>query len=667
MKHKFIILLCICCLSNSNTFSQLLLNEDFDYKMGYLTVTGFDNVSNGKWGVASGAQAGSMALNVDTGNLTYNGYYSALNTNKFRYINPWGSDYDRAYTTFAPQYNGTVFCSFLINIKNIDTNSYLAKDYLLTFLGSTFLVRRTGFNNNISINFGVHGRTFDPFTINNISTQITHLIVFAYKFELGTADSNYIWVDPNIDKMPAPDLAIALDYKPDSNIMNHNSILLGGGGYTLFEIDAIHVGKTWKDIMGVGMPSYNIEIINTTNADNGDAEWMGVRAKLHGIVYNKNQAKRGIKFLLRDATGGITIIDTIHNYTNIPTEGDSIEVKGTVFSDRGLVSFALDTLLILSSNHSLKQATLLNKLYENTENDLIRLNKVKFVSNSADSVWRTGYYKTIETYTLDTNTIYINETSTLIGKALPKNTIFSIIGIAGQMSSSITAPFANDGYYVSPRYMADIVEGDSIMHFSLLSPIKNKSITLSGNQNDLLLFNWQKAKSNVLGQEASYTFELDTLGGDFTKPLIHIASQNSAKDTMFSMGYETLSNWLKLKEGQVFSAKWRVLASIQNNLIHSDSAFNISFTRGKFNGIEEITNKIFINAFPNPATESITLQITNTEAEYTVYNSEGIFVSSGKMQSSTEISLANISSGIYFIHIKSLQGDNIGSMKFVKK
>lgn len=74
-----------------------------------------------------------------------------------------------------------------------------------------------------------------------------------------------------------------------------------------------------------------------------------------------------------------------------------------------------------------------------------------------------------------------------------------------------------------------------------------------------------------------------------------------------------------------------------------------------------------IKAFPNPATESITLQITETEAEYTVYNSVGMFVSSGKMQSSTEIPLANISSGIYFIHIKSLQGDNIGSMKFVKK
>ncbi|MCX6185561.1 MAG: T9SS type A sorting domain-containing protein, partial [Bacteroidetes bacterium] len=74
-----------------------------------------------------------------------------------------------------------------------------------------------------------------------------------------------------------------------------------------------------------------------------------------------------------------------------------------------------------------------------------------------------------------------------------------------------------------------------------------------------------------------------------------------------------------------------------------------------------------IKAFPNPATESITLQITNTEAEYTVNNSVGMFVSSGKMQSSTEIPLANISSGIYFIHIKSLLGDNIGSVKFVKK
>jgi hypothetical protein len=163
--------------------------------------------------------------------------------------------------------------------------------------------------------------------------------------------------------------------------------------------------------MGVGMPNYAIGEINTTRAETGDAEWMGVHAKLHGIVYGTNQSKQGLKMLLRDVTGGISIVDTIRTYATLPKEGDSVEVKGTVFSDRGLVSFALDTLIVISSNNALKQATLVSKVYENTENDLTRINKIKFVTKPTDSLWRVGVYRTLETATLDTNFIFINETS----------------------------------------------------------------------------------------------------------------------------------------------------------------------------------------------------------------------------------------------------------------
>jgi len=74
-----------------------------------------------------------------------------------------------------------------------------------------------------------------------------------------------------------------------------------------------------------------------------------------------------------------------------------------------------------------------------------------------------------------------------------------------------------------------------------------------------------------------------------------------------------------------------------------------------------------IKAFPNPALESITLQITETEAVYSIYNSMGMFVSAGSMQSSTDISLLNMASGMYIIQLKSPQGNYIGNVKFLKK
>ncbi len=74
-----------------------------------------------------------------------------------------------------------------------------------------------------------------------------------------------------------------------------------------------------------------------------------------------------------------------------------------------------------------------------------------------------------------------------------------------------------------------------------------------------------------------------------------------------------------------------------------------------------------IKAFPNPALESITLQITETAAEYSIYNSMGMFISAGSMATSADISLTNIASGMYIIQLKSPQGNYIGNVKFLKK
>ena len=74
-----------------------------------------------------------------------------------------------------------------------------------------------------------------------------------------------------------------------------------------------------------------------------------------------------------------------------------------------------------------------------------------------------------------------------------------------------------------------------------------------------------------------------------------------------------------------------------------------------------------IKAFPNPALENISLQITESAAEYSIYNSMGMFISAGSMASSTDISLLNMSAGMYIIQLKSPQGNHIGSVKFLKK
>ncbi|MCX6186338.1 MAG: T9SS type A sorting domain-containing protein [Bacteroidetes bacterium] len=74
-----------------------------------------------------------------------------------------------------------------------------------------------------------------------------------------------------------------------------------------------------------------------------------------------------------------------------------------------------------------------------------------------------------------------------------------------------------------------------------------------------------------------------------------------------------------------------------------------------------------VNLFPNPSSENITLQITAIQGIYDIYNSCGKLIKSGSMQTSTNINIANLSQGMYIINIKTPQGDNIGSVKFMKK
>ncbi len=74
-----------------------------------------------------------------------------------------------------------------------------------------------------------------------------------------------------------------------------------------------------------------------------------------------------------------------------------------------------------------------------------------------------------------------------------------------------------------------------------------------------------------------------------------------------------------------------------------------------------------INLYPNPAIDNVTLQITDTKGIYNIYNSCGKLISSGILQASTDIAIHNLAQGIYIIHIKTPQGNNIGSVKFVKR
>jgi hypothetical protein len=158
-----------------------------------------------------------------------------------------------------------------------------------------------------------------------------------------------------------------------------------------------------------------------------------VRATLRGLVYGFNQRRvnqGGLQFLLKDASGGINVVHATKTFSYTVREGDSIEVQGTIASSNGLVSIAnLDTLIRLDSNKTISNPAVFNTLGEQTENNLVRIDNVRFLNQPTTNLWPTARNNAttvslIKSSGNDTITVRLASINTLSGSPLPTTTVF---------------------------------------------------------------------------------------------------------------------------------------------------------------------------------------------------------------------------------------------------
>ncbi|MCF8429831.1 MAG: T9SS type A sorting domain-containing protein [Bacteroidia bacterium] len=455
-------------ITSFTSYAQLLLNEDFDYNSGSLTdIKGRNNVSFGNWFSVSTSSFFKGDQFVSAGNLTYPNYFSNIISNKLSVTFDSAGAY--SYRLFEPQFSGTVYFSFLLNVENLTTNNPNNSKYFIEITDSLTKSWLLNIDKGINDSF-FKLKIQDDYSgnknfvlSNDLAINKTHLIVIAYQFNNGNEnDSIFLWVNQNAIQKPKPNYSIGVDSTNKcSNLvrfMIHNLPDLAKIKID-YDLDALHIGKTWEDIMGT--PEYNIAQINTSNASTGIADSVGVKVKLKGIVHRYNQTSIGLKFLLHDGTGGITVFSTSKTFGYTVGEGDSIEVTGIINSQKGLVIINIDTLILISQFNLTRTPTTAIKLGENTENKLITIANLKFINKQTNN-WNVGTYNTIIRNTNDTVTILILPTSPLVGKKAPTNNWFNATGIGTQISTSFVSPFAFNGYSIIPMKLSDIVIGDSI-------------------------------------------------------------------------------------------------------------------------------------------------------------------------------------------------------------
>lgn len=214
------------------------------------------------------------------------------------------------------------------------------------------------------------------------------------------------------------------------------------------------------------IPTYSIAQVRGNNTD-GKPDSVGVKCRLRGTVYGINlrsTTQGGLEFFINDGTAGIGVFQANKNFGYTVTEGDSIEVVGTIghFRGRGQIS-TLDTIIKLASNRPLKTPTnvTISQLGENTEADLIIINNVTLVAGTWPATPTGSGFTARFANGTDTVSVRIDNQSDLFAPNTAPSGAVNIVGIGDQFSGS-NCTTCTTGYQILPRRITDIMPVTSI-------------------------------------------------------------------------------------------------------------------------------------------------------------------------------------------------------------
>ena len=218
-------------------------------------------------------------------------------------------------------------------------------------------------------------------------------------------------------------------------------------GYYLFP-------RFQKDIVQVIPPHYNISQIKGFNKNTGRADSVGVSCFLKGIIQSGNIGTTALSYSLYDFSGAITVVNA-KTVKYLPRNGDSIMVLGTVGQTNGLTIITVDSVNILARNQTTKAATVVTKLDEVSESDLVQLKNLSLVDYLLWDTIATANKVSFTVQATDgTNTynVQIIRSSDVYFMPAPKYK-FNLTGIGSQNDPS-NRPLTN--YLIIPRNTQDI-------------------------------------------------------------------------------------------------------------------------------------------------------------------------------------------------------------------
>ncbi|WP_264792805.1 fibronectin type III domain-containing protein [Aureispira anguillae] len=200
-------------------------------------------------------------------------------------------------------------------------------------------------------------------------------------------------------------------------------------------------------------PYYHIDQINSVDT-NGVADSLGVIARVRGVVHCIDfRAGTGLEFFLAEYNNtGIKVFDFADVNGYAVTEGDSLEVWGTVSQFNGHLQFDPDSIIVVSSGNPLVMPTTVSQLSEATENKFVDFQNAWLVDPAQWTGSGSGFNVDVTNGT-DTIVVRVDNATNLYAQPAPTG-MFNISGWGGQYDTSVPR---TEGYQLFPCGIASVM------------------------------------------------------------------------------------------------------------------------------------------------------------------------------------------------------------------
>jgi len=207
-----------------------------------------------------------------------------------------------------------------------------------------------------------------------------------------------------------------------------------------------------------------------------------------------------------------------------------------------------------------------------------------------------------------------------------------------------------------------------LANFSLASPANNASVDIFDDPTKNVVIRWNKS-SNSSGSTINYVWSIDLPGGKFLTPLVDVDAGNDTDSLVLPMDdvYAGLTD-LGFGVDQTATVDWTITAS--NDVFYRlADRRTVSLTKRAPVGLKDNNISAFVNVYPNPAKDNLSVSIDKGIAA--IANIEIIDITGRRVLSleglnthQQNIALSTFGTGVYILNVVSTNGAS-ASKKFI--